>query len=220
MRVNICEDGAKSIMGKSQKGHGTVEDATRFLDLNWKGLQHYTRNASQNNKGAAEPFPGTFNNPRNLLRQAFREQDEIGWSGMFKGRIATQWKVYISQHMNAKGIKLKIQEWATIFINSMWEHTTCLWHCRNDAVHSRDTRQVAQFKIDALEREKNRIKNKHKELRHKIHEFQSMHLERLVDIEQLHYNEQRFWAELARLYLDEEENHIIPIEANNDIHLA
>jgi hypothetical protein len=54
-----------------------------------KGLQHYTRNVSQNNNGAAAPFPVTFNNPRNLLRQAFREYDEIGWSGMFKGRIAT-----------------------------------------------------------------------------------------------------------------------------------
>jgi hypothetical protein len=37
-----------------------------------KGLQHYIRNASQNNIGAAAPFPGTFSNPRNLLRQAFR----------------------------------------------------------------------------------------------------------------------------------------------------
>jgi hypothetical protein len=49
-----------------------------------KGLQHYPRNASQNNKGAAAPLPGTFNNPRNVLRQAFTEQDEIGWSGIFK----------------------------------------------------------------------------------------------------------------------------------------
>jgi hypothetical protein len=52
-----------------------------------KGLQHYIRNTSQNNKGAAAPFPGTFNNPWNLLRRAFREQDEIGWSGILKGRI-------------------------------------------------------------------------------------------------------------------------------------
>jgi hypothetical protein len=37
-----------------------------------KGLQHYIINASQKNKGAEAPFPGTFNNPRNLLRQAFR----------------------------------------------------------------------------------------------------------------------------------------------------
>jgi hypothetical protein len=40
-----------------------------------KRLQHYTRNASQNNKGAAATFPGTFNNPRNLLIQVFKKQD-------------------------------------------------------------------------------------------------------------------------------------------------
>jgi hypothetical protein len=37
-----------------------------------KGLQYYTRNVSQNNKGAAAPFPGTFNSPWNLMRQACR----------------------------------------------------------------------------------------------------------------------------------------------------
>jgi hypothetical protein len=126
-----------------------------------KGLQHYTRNASQNNKGAAGPFPGKFNNPRNLLRQAFREQDEIGWSGIFKVRIATQWKVYTAQHVAAKEIKLKMQEWAPTLINAMWDHTTHLWHYRNDAVHSRDNKNASQFKIDALEREKERIKTKH-----------------------------------------------------------
>jgi chromosome segregation ATPase len=97
--------------------------------------------------------------------------------------------------------------------NAMWEHTHRLWHYRNDVVRSRDTKQVAQFKIDTLEREKERIKNKHEELRHKLHEFQSRHLERLADIEQLHYNGHKCWAELARLYLDEAENRIIPIEA-------
>jgi hypothetical protein len=67
-----------------------------------KGIQHYARNAIQNNKGGAAPFPGTFNNPRNLLRQAFIEQDKMGWSGIFKGRVATQWKVYMEQHLHAK----------------------------------------------------------------------------------------------------------------------
>jgi RPA family protein len=125
---------------------------------------------------------------------------------MDKGRITTQWKVYIAQHMNAKGITLKMQEWAR-------DHTTSLWQCRSEGVHSRDTNQVDQFKIEALEREKDRIKNKHEELRHKIHEFQSRHLRSLLDIEQLHYNGQKCWAELARLYLDEAEKRIILIEA-------
>jgi hypothetical protein len=121
--------------------------------------------------------------------------------------------------MNAKGIKLKMQEWAPKFINALWEHTTRLWHCRNDVVQSRDTNKVAQFKIDALEREKDRIKNKHEELRHELHEFQSRHLERLVDMEQLHYNGGKFWPDLARLYLDEAEKRIIPIEATIERYL-
>jgi hypothetical protein len=138
---------------------------------------------------------------------------------MYKGRISTQWKLYIAQHMNAKGIKLKMQAWAPKLINALWYHTTCLWHFRNNAVHRRDTTQVAQFKIDALEREKERIKNKHEALRHKIHEFQSRRLERLVEIEQLHYNGQKYWAELARLYLDEAEKRIIRIGATIERYL-
>jgi hypothetical protein len=86
-----------------------------------KGIQHYTRNASQNNKRGASPSPGTFNKPRKLVRQAFREQDEAGWSGLFKGRVATQWRVDTEQHLPAKIIKLKIQEWAPNLINAMWK---------------------------------------------------------------------------------------------------
>jgi hypothetical protein len=56
-------------------------------------------------------------------------------------------------------------------------------------------------------------------MRHKIHEFQSRHLERPIDIEQLHYNGQKCWAELARLYLDEAEKRIIPIEATIERYL-
>jgi hypothetical protein len=164
MWVIRCTDGARGLMGKNQKAMAPWKMHPDFWNALEKGLQHYTRNASQNNKGASAPFPGTFNNPRNLLRQAFIEQHETGWSGMFKGRIATQWKVYTAQHLNAKGIKLKMQEWVQKLINAMWDHTLRLWYYRNDAVHSRDTNQVDKFKIDALEREKDRIKNKHKEL--------------------------------------------------------
>jgi hypothetical protein len=34
MRVIRCDDGARDLMGKSKKGHGTVEDAPRFLEGN------------------------------------------------------------------------------------------------------------------------------------------------------------------------------------------
>jgi hypothetical protein len=62
-----------------------------------------------------------------------------------------------------------------------------LWRYRKNDVHSRDTKQVDLLKIDALERKKEEIKDKHEELRHKLQEFWVNHLERLADIEQLHY---------------------------------
>jgi hypothetical protein len=139
---------------KDKKAMATWKMPPDFWIAIEKGLQHYTRNASQNNKGAAGTFPGTFNNPRNLLRRAFREQDEIGWSEIFKRRIATQWEVYTAQHLAEKGITLKMQELASTLINAMWDHTTRLWHYRNDAVHSRGSKHADQFKIDALERGK------------------------------------------------------------------
>jgi hypothetical protein len=41
----------------------------------------------------------------------------------------------------------------------------------------------------------------------------------MVDIEQLHYNGQKCWAELAIMYLDEAEKRIIPIEATIERYL-
>jgi hypothetical protein len=102
-------NGTGGFMGKNQKATELWKMPLDFWNAIEKGMQHYTRNASQNNKWGASPFPGTFNNPMNLLRQAFREQDEIGWSGLFKGRGSMQWKFYMEQHLKAKGIKLKIQ---------------------------------------------------------------------------------------------------------------
>jgi hypothetical protein len=67
----------------------------------------------------------------------------------------------------------------------MLDHTTRMWHNRNDEVHSRDSKQVAQFKIDALEKEIERIRDKHEEMRHKLLAFQVSHLERVAEIEQL-----------------------------------
>jgi hypothetical protein len=130
-----------------------------------------------------------------------------------------QCKVYSEQHLNAKVNKLIIHEWAPKLINAMWDHTTRLWHYPNNAVHSRDSKSLLSLRSTHWKEKRNRIKNKHKEMRHKLHEFQSRHLERLTDIEQLHYNGQKCWADLARLYLEEAETHIIPIRATIEQYL-
>jgi hypothetical protein len=50
-----------------------------------KGLHGYTRNP----KGGTitTPFPPTYDNRRNQLKLAFREQDTIGWDNLLKGRM-------------------------------------------------------------------------------------------------------------------------------------
>jgi hypothetical protein len=48
-----------------------------------KGVHGYTRHPEG---GAIDtPFPPTYDNRRNRLKLAFREQDKIGWDNLLKG---------------------------------------------------------------------------------------------------------------------------------------
>jgi hypothetical protein len=98
----------------------------------------------------------------------------------------------------------------------MWDHTTQQWHYRNNDVHSRDSKQVAQFKIDALKREKEQVRIIHEDLWHKLQDSQVSHLERLTDIEQLHYNRHKCWP---RLCVEESQNLVIPNDSSIDQYL-
>jgi hypothetical protein len=62
MRAIRCDNGARGLMGKSQKSKVKKAMAPWKMPPDFwtaidKGLPHYTRNAIQNNKGAAAPFP-------------------------------------------------------------------------------------------------------------------------------------------------------------------
>jgi hypothetical protein len=76
--------------GKTQKAMETLKMPPDFWMAIEKGIQQYTRNVSENNKGGASPFRGTFNTTSNLLRWTFRDQGEIGRWGLFKRRVATE----------------------------------------------------------------------------------------------------------------------------------
>jgi hypothetical protein len=54
-----------------------------------KGVHRYTRNP----KGGSinTPFPPMYDNRRNHLKLAFREQYTIGWDKLLKGRMGRQW---------------------------------------------------------------------------------------------------------------------------------
>jgi hypothetical protein len=88
-----------ALWGKVEKDMGPWKMPPDFWTVLEKGIHYYTMDPGQNSKVHVSSFTGTFNTPRNVVQQAFREQYEIGWSNLLKVIITTQWKLYTEQHL-------------------------------------------------------------------------------------------------------------------------
>jgi archaellum component FlaC len=99
-------------------------------------------------------------------------------------------------------------------ILTLWDHMLQLWQYRNDALHEEDRKRVAQFKVEALDRDIERLATRHSDLQSKLHDFQERHMERREHIQTLQHNIRKCGSLLAKLYLDEAENRI-----ESDTHL-
>jgi hypothetical protein len=91
---------------------------------------------------SATPFPHGFNQPRNLLKHAYLAQSNIGWDNFTKGRITRHWQNYINHHLQNKVIKLPKDKWAAKLIIVLWEHLRRVWNFRNGIYHSDNNGQV------------------------------------------------------------------------------
>jgi hypothetical protein len=118
------------------------------------------------------------------------------------------------KHLKHKHVKLKAKEWAPKMILVLWDNMLRLWQYRNNALHKDDSTRVAQFKIEALDQDIERLAARHNELRSKLHEVQERHMERREYIQPLQHNSHQCWASLAKLFLDEADYRI-----NTDTHL-
>jgi hypothetical protein len=116
-----------------------------------KGLHGYTR--APKGDDIVTPFAPTYNNRRNHLKLAFREQDTIGWDNLIKGRVGRQWIEYVKQHINNENVKLKALDWAPKMIQALWDHMLRLWQYQNNAPHENDTKKEKQYKLEALDRD-------------------------------------------------------------------
>jgi predicted RNase H-like nuclease (RuvC/YqgF family) len=66
---------------------------------------------------------------------------------------------------------------------------------------------LAQFKIEALYRDIERLEARHKDLRSKLHTFQEQHMQKVEHVKTLQHNS-KWWASIAKCYLEEAENRI------------
>ena len=82
--------------------------------------------------------------PSGIIRRAFQEQNEIGWTNFYKGRISTKWEQVQQSHYNrSKPKKADTNQWATAIISAMWQGFLLMWEDRNDDQHGRDSIEIA-----------------------------------------------------------------------------
>jgi chromosome segregation ATPase len=122
--------------------------------------------------------------------------------------MGRQWIEYIKQHIHIDNIKLKASDWEPKLIQALWDQMLRLWQYRSDALQENDTKKVAQFKVEAMDSDIERLEVRIEDLRHKLHTFQEEHMQRAEHVKTLQHNRRKCWASLEKLYLTEAENRI------------
>jgi hypothetical protein len=176
-----------------------------------KGVNHYTeqpykRTTPLKENEPQKPFGATFNTPRNLLQQALRTQSHIGWDNFLKGRISRDWLTYVRHNEENTNGHGKSHNWSAKFFGGLWEHLKRLWQFRNDIYYQYNAGTIARYKIEALERDMEKLWSRHIELLRNVWVFQKQHFDRRQRIVTLRYESKKGWATLAKLYMDDAEN--------------
>jgi hypothetical protein len=78
-----------------------------------------------------------------------------------------------------------------------------MWQFRNDIYHQYNEGTIARYKLEALEREMEKLLTRHTELLPKLWVFQKQHFNMRQHIVDLRYESNKCWATLAKLYLDD-----------------
>jgi hypothetical protein len=151
-----------------------------------KGLHHLPRDIKESTSPTL-PFQISVNPIRNHLRAAFQEQNSIKWTNLIKGRMSHKWQKFATAHVRSKKLDLRSQEWGPKFITALWDHSLRIWHFRNDAFHGDANTQVKRYKLEELEREKARSRDRHTELQTILHRFQQKHFESPDTVNNLRY---------------------------------
>ena len=113
--------------------------------------------------------------PSGIIRIALQEQNEIGWTNFYKGRISKKWEQVQQSHYNRiKPKKADTNRWATANISAMWQGFLLMWEDRNDDQHGRDNietavkeRELLLQKVHQLYNQKESIDPEDRRLYHK-----------------------------------------------------
>jgi hypothetical protein len=57
-------------------------------------------------------------------------------------------------------------------MQALWDHMLRLWQYWNDALHEKDTKKVAQFKVEAMDSDIKHLEVRIEDRKHKLRTFQ------------------------------------------------
>jgi hypothetical protein len=172
-----------------------------------KGLQHLPWDIKESTSPTL-PFQISVNPIRNHLRAAFQQQNSIKWTNLLKWRMSHKWQQFATTHVRSKKLDLRAQKLGPKFITALWDHSLLTWHFRNDAFHRDASTQAKRYKLEELERERARLRNRHIELQPILHRFQHKRFKSPDTVNNLRYDSEKCWTALANLFLDEAESRL------------
>jgi hypothetical protein len=75
-------------------------------------------------------------------KEAIREQNEIGWIHLYRGRIARTMIQAMNEHYSSLGVNSKKytgERWAKRLIHNIWKTVLELWTNRNELIHDKES---------------------------------------------------------------------------------
>jgi hypothetical protein len=171
-----------------------------------KGINHYKehpnkRTSNSTNNEPQKSFGVICTTSRNLLQQALGTQLHIGWDNFLQGQISRDWLAYVSyneEHSNDHG---KSKDWSAKLIGGLWDHLKCMWQFQNYIYHQENQWNIAQYKLEAFDRDMEKMRARHTELLTKLHDLLKQHFDWRQHIADLRYENKKCWETLATIYL-------------------
>ena len=97
---------------------------------------------------------GSFE-PQGILNQALQDQNAIGWTIYYKGRLSEKWEQVQKTHYHPiKAKKADPYKWATSVITAMWQAFLQMWENRKDDQHGRDANKETYREREVSEENK------------------------------------------------------------------
>ena len=96
--------------------------------------------------------PAPDSSDRNPAARAVHQQNQIGWQGLFLGRMAEQWEAMQGEYWTKRKRRKSSKKWAATLSRRIWEIPWKLWADRNDTLHKQEEGEHHRLQSEVVDR--------------------------------------------------------------------